>query len=686
MEKEKTLNTIIPVSIIGIIISSLLQIKEYSYLLMFLCISINVCIVYKLRNQFTAIDLCLIAFSTWETIDIIFNRSYDISLLYGSLLALYAYFAFRFYKWEKSTLGNVLVIILSIFVVIGIADQYKQYTEIKGVGFSYVYSFRYIVKPMGFLINVWATITLLLLNLFGYFIIKKNKSSVILHTAYFLCLITLLLSFSRAGNFLAIISITFLFYYGKWGKTKYLFIGCFVIYFLIFLTFQKDFFASFSFIGNSLQQKSSLSRIEATSSIFKVIKEHPLIGYGIGNYLETIDSILFQDAISYTSYAPNLFSLYLIERGIVGIIPFCFIFLILFKMILRKDIDNANRYLILMIFLVIIKEMSLATIQYNTIIKILLYTQIGFLPQNYNIIKTKYTHHITNALLLCCYSVCSVFTYIQNGNVNINSFANEAYKKKDYTSASLYLTKVPQTTPFIINKRMIIINKEKYLLKDNEIKTKNKTSMLLNYTTYKLYNKNTNYKKIAPVYLKNCLQSYPKNILFKYLAYKESYQEGNFLAAATYLSDAIFLMPSLIEAVDIKYSLQNNTTFHSKLNRLIKKKLNVSTNSAKDIAYKGYIYYNMGNFEKAKEFLLKAVQSQENLAVPYYFLSQIYRKEKEYDKYVINKKKYSFLTKRENPLIFKEMSTYTTEEILLYYCFSQKFRKMYGMDLFTHIK
>lgn len=210
--------------------------------------------------------------------------------------------------------------------------------------------------------------------------------------------------------------------------------------------------------------------------------------------------------------------------------------------------------------------------------------------------------------------------------------------------------------------------------------------MLLNYTTYKLYNKNTNYKKIAPVYLKNCLQSYPKNVLFKYLAYKESYQEGNFLAAATYLSDAIFLMPSLIEAVDIKYSLQNNATFHSKLNRLIKKKLNVSTNSAKDIAYKGYIYYNMGNFEKAKEFLLKAVQSQENLAVPYYFLSQIYRKEKEYDKYVINKKKYSFLTKRENPLIFKEMSTYTTEEILLYYCFSQKFRKMYGMDLFTHIK
>lgn len=685
-EAKNILNILILIPVIGIVILSFLQVAGYSYFLMYLCLSINICIVYKLRSQITTIDLVLIAITIWETVDLISNRCYNVSLLYNSLLALYAYFTFKYLKGKYyDILENSVVIIAFIFIIFGLVYQYKQYAEIHSVGFSFVYPFRYLVKPIGFLINVWATITLLLLNLFGYLIIKEDRPKVTLYAAYFLCLITLLLSFSRAGSFLATISIVLLFYCTKWEKFKYLFVGCLIVYFIVFLFFYREFLASFSLIGDTLQQNSSLGRMEATYTIFKYIKDHPLIGYGIGNYLETVDGILFQDVMSYTSYAPNLLSLYIVERGLIGIIPLCLLLFILFNMLFRKDINNANRYLIAMIFFVIIKEMSLATIQYNPIVKILLYIQFGLLPKQCNIINTKYAHRFVCILLVCSYFVCSVFTYIQKVYADVNSIALEAYKKKNYKYASICLANVPLLTPFVINKRMVIINQGHYYHPNNDIDNKIKTSMLLKYTTYKLYKKNVNYRDSASTCLKHCLQLYPQNVLFKYLAYKEYYQEGNFLLSAIYLSDAIFLMPSIIESTDVKYSLKHSVIFHSELNRLVKKKLDSYSISAKDLAYKGYIYYNMGNLEKAKAFLLKAIEIQPNLSVPYYLLSKIYRKENEHEKYIVNKNKYRFLTKREKPLTFKEMQAYSTEEILLFYCFSQKFKKMYEIDFFTHI-
>ena len=132
------------------------------------------------------------------------------------------------------------------------------------------------------------------------------------------------------------------------------------------------------------QQKSSQSRIHATVAAVHTCEEHPVLGVGNGNYTLATDARLNQNTnVPFTPVAPSWLMKLLVERGVVGTLPFLILGGgIVFFLFSRKN-RQYWKFVGFVLTTILLKEMFQCTLFENSISLALLYVLLAiYMPRD----------------------------------------------------------------------------------------------------------------------------------------------------------------------------------------------------------------------------------------------------------------------------------------------------------------
>jgi O-antigen ligase len=246
---------------------------------------------------------------------------------------------------QKWFLNSVLVLLVlnGIFVVFSaITGDNFGFWEKPGGGVLVLFEGRMALYRAGSTVepNVISQIGSLWLPLTvaGLFIARKNNLLYWLAAAG--CVLTLVLSFSRAGWLTAVAGISLVFFMGIMAKpltsTRKLFT---VIGFTLLMLIVVG--AGIFIVGELSESSvtSAVSRLGMSQTALRMWNDHPLLGIGAGNYLELV--LLYTPVTAMFVPVHNLYLENLAETGLLGI---CTLTMLIFTLMIPSAI-KANRLL-----------------------------------------------------------------------------------------------------------------------------------------------------------------------------------------------------------------------------------------------------------------------------------------------------------------------------------------------------
>ena len=162
----------------------------------------------------------------------------------------------------------------------------------------------------------------LILSLFLFEKVKKEK--IFLGVIFFLTFILLIFTLER-GAWLGIIF--GLLTMGIILRDKRILIGLPLLLVLAFFAFSPFKARAISIVKPS----QNLERIYCWKSSFRMIKEHPLAGVGLGNFRYVYPNYMLPGAKEYLLHAHNVFLQIAVEMGIPGLLVFLWLLFLFFK-------------------------------------------------------------------------------------------------------------------------------------------------------------------------------------------------------------------------------------------------------------------------------------------------------------------------------------------------------------------
>ena len=279
----------------------------------FSCIDIGIVILwgYDLLLLFTTINGCV----SWQYI-----ISTTVSIAY--------YFVLRFNFCDYSKFKKLLYtysIFVGILSLFGVFSFFFFSSSLKEVGWDNIYSFRFLFRPLGNIINVWGTLLLVffvVVNITLFLYRKQRKAVVVLSFCLYFITFGIITSFSRgiyiAFSFYLIFLVLMVVLNRKKDLKKVLLVISLALIVSV-LPYKKEIVQTFKMTETISQQRSLNSRIANTSIIKDVLTEVPFMGAGLGNYTLITNKYVFEnDNVLFTSVPPNIFVQLLAEKGIIG--------------------------------------------------------------------------------------------------------------------------------------------------------------------------------------------------------------------------------------------------------------------------------------------------------------------------------------------------------------------------------
>ena len=303
-------------------------------------------------NDFSLIDFLFLLYISIITISFNFYDNkltvLHYYLLYIPLIPL-IYFSFK--KIEKDTIFPIISFILSLatlIVIIGLCEVFFKKNIIYEFWINNPYYFRFIHsnrRMMSTLIHptVFGSFLVGVIH-FSYFIFSAVKKiyKPLIFFIIILLLSAIIFSFSRGNLFALILSSIIYFYLQKKSQyIKFIILGLIIFFFLSSYYLKNKFsFNRFSF--NSLISCWWETELDNLNIVKKILKQHPLIGIGMGNYRIKFEDYItdkrkkIEIFIKKQGYDPwewrtpdNMYLCMLAENGLLGFGSFI-IFLFLF--------------------------------------------------------------------------------------------------------------------------------------------------------------------------------------------------------------------------------------------------------------------------------------------------------------------------------------------------------------------
>lgn len=459
-------------------------------------------------------------------------------------------------------------------------------------GFDNIYYLRSLFKPFGYTNNTWSEIALA----FTAFSMIAGRFRYIL---MFFSIMSTLITFSR-GAYMALFLLLILMINisPPRHRTRILCISvCSIL--LVFVFCHKEMLTTLSTHSTYSQKASTEWRLNATKLSIRNARERIFWGYGCGSYTmisgpESIDS--------FSSFAPSLPVLLLIENGIFGLGAFACMALFCGLKIWRYRKDDHIRGIACVLFVILCKETSQGTLlltQYLCFLTIILLAYVSSFSSE--TIKLRIGRFVV--LLTCCFLFIffSVYRAYNNGKMtsdDIKAGLNLLKSEKEYDTEQVRvvynLRKTSRKEPFD--------NYIKYILAEIDIRQGK--------------------VKEGAAQLSELNKTNPNNAVFAFSCGHAFFILGDKDKAIGYWKEGIILYPRLLLCKEYL----NIESFDPMLFKYLNDEILRSYPKGKQIKGKesakwGFILNKFGKTEESIRLLRNSVSELPNLSVPWLILN-----------------------------------------------------------------
>lgn len=454
-------------------------------------------------------------------------------------------------------------ILASVAMSLAVVSFFIFRTNVLNAGFTDVYDFRFLYRPLGFTCNFWAESVVILAALSLY--LKKYW-----YVFFSLSVLAALLTFSR-GAYIALSVLTAGFFVIEKAKNerKNFLISISIALIFTALFCHVELFKTISFNTQPTQQQSTAWRMESIGDDWEVFINQPLIGYGADSYGDmTGKNQDYDSRKNFSGVAPNVFSKIGIEKGVLGIIAMLFLIVVVIHEI-NLNFKNKEITIAALVFAVIfVKELSQSSFAENRFTIFVCYVLFGTMTKCYRLGNTSHEYPI---MRWCVYlMVVPVLAGIGG------KYFNDFQFSKPYPEA--------------IQNYICAI------------------SWLENNKLQKAENK-----------LKNLCEKYPSCGEFNFALGNVYLRKNDTSTAIELIAKAINLQPKIINSEDFLEIIKSDSATYNKLkNTVINSVYNLNT--PQDRARMGFVYQNLGLADQAKLFLKSAVDEMPSLSTPWLLL------------------------------------------------------------------
>lgn len=655
------LNMAIAVLLLIVIIIELFQIED-SYEVGTLLLIVSLFVVRPLPcRQWTFLDWVLCIIVLWDVVSC-FYSSCTLPAVRALLTSISGFTAYLLLRRLLSDIRFVQTLLTGSYLPLGVAlllavcSFFVFRSSVLESGFTDTYHFRFLFRPLGYMTNVWAEVLLILL---GWICLLRRYAFAFI----FLTTFAVLLSFSR-GAYIAMgiywtvwlisVSIT-----RKIWKPWLAVLAATVI---VAISFPSEMKTTLRMNATVSQQRSTEWRVDATRSAWEVVKEHPTIGYGNGNYTYAVDRAMNQDStLSFTALAPNIVMKLLIEKGVIGIIPYLLLVIGICRLTWRNRKETQTWVIIATLLAVAAKEITQSTLFNAPFIWLMTYILLAFLHSKYTEKetlkqKTSALKYIIPSLVLIAYGCGVLFCQL----------ATRGYCLPGNKTPLLVQSGMEYTKNYVKTNEKSYVEKAIHSFK--EAKKYNPEDIQITYLLARTYLLSEETIEQGCFLLEQLVSEFPRNALYSWTLGNTYYREGSMDKALTCLADAIYLIPRLTTMPEIKEWENNDPAFFQSFRERLYVYPQENLHEPSDWARYGYIMHWLGDYPLAEKALRKAVTDLPNLATPWRLLGE----ERKYRLLQLGAfKKNLFSVALPNELVL-------TDELLLDIAYKGKFYDWYG--------
>lgn len=602
----------------------------------------------KLKNGYitlTPLDYCILLIGLYDLYSVFasVNPLKSFSYLKMSLYCICYYWILRFLLSDDSKTKVLLSSYCWIFGLLSIlaVTYFGLFTQsIHSIEFSNLYPFRHFYQPLGISSNEWANLQILsggIAILSMYYCRESYKMLFIISAISLLILFQMIVSFSR-GIYLALIPYLFCLIFIAWksmGKRYFSLLssGIIVVLLSLFVTYQQEILTTLRMNRTVSQQRSLHSRVNELDATIQFVKNHPS-GGGNGNYTLSMDSYLYEnDEAGVTSYASNLISQILVEKGWAGFLLYLLLLIVvLITICRRKDIAAWGIGLILIAYL--FREQTFSVFFMSVPACLLVYTLFAILlspktiKEKHALPRTRYTYWLPIGIWIL------LFTGIQWDvrNKKHNSSFLTAVENDNTRQAIQEIEQTKRVPAYLLNRSLFYLNNFEetkdslHLMKaENAIRSsisQNPSDIHLTYFLSLILEKRQNEKESIAI-KKDLLKRYPENTLFQWDIFKQAYRTGNKATACNHLVKAITLSPAILDTKFWTKLKENDSLFCKEIaTHLYNHIASYREENPITLAKSGKIALSLNNIPLAKKYLEEALAQLPNLSMAWYNLGK----------------------------------------------------------------
>lgn len=645
----------VAMTIVLIVVTQLFRIDDSQHLCLLFSIVCLACVGIVPLRKFSKLDVAVSLITGYELFSLLWAECPKASLgvAFYSMLNLNTYFIVRklssYDDAKHIIIGGICIAFLAA-LFLGIWSFYVFARSAYTSGFKDLYHLRFLFTPLGYQVNVWAELLIVML---GWGCLSRK----FYYLLFFICILSVLLTFSRGGYISLIIYLCFIVVFTRDNaKKKGMVVSFFIAVALIMGIFHNEMTTTLRMDKTISQRYSAESRMTATSAAFESFMKRPVVGFGSNNFTYAVDSLLYQDSRkAFSSIAPNIVSQFIVEKGILGTGIYCFFFVTLLVFLWKNKERNDCRIMICLLMALVIKEIGQATMLHCTVTMTIMYILLGLLQITFE----KSAQNKKLVFILASISVVCLVLW-NFPNAFIYKIDDTAFRVKNALSL---MDEYKRTG----KKQFLFIAKED-LHKSLE---KHQEDVSIKYLVANIAMLQGN-DKIANNILHELSTFYPNNAMILLKMSELQYQEGKKDLSMEFFCKAVTIMPKLLKSKAIyKWEIKDKY-FYMQLKKKIKELKPPVNASPAELARYGYIAIWCNN-PKGYIYLNQAITQMPSLATPWKFLGDF--------------KRYNLLTKGAFQKIYsmqderEEPSVMLTDKQIFLYHYRTKFILWYGDDL-----
>lgn len=395
------------------------------------------------------------------------NASCRFQNLKISTISISFYFIVRFICCNELRIKKLLticIILIGLQLALSIISFILFENAVIKAGFSHLYNFRFLFKPIGFANNEWGSLLILYMgfillyrkiigNRFVYFFLLLSALFCIITTFSRGTYISFLVIFILLGGYIVINKML------HRSATLYTLILMLSVTVISF-TFIDDIKEVVKFNRTVSQQRSTNARVESVYTIYSLLKKYPILGAGSGNYTLVINqfSTSEDDNVDFTTYAPNAFVQLVGEKGCLGILLWVLLLFFFIYLALKKE--NKKRDIIIILITLIaylIKENTFSIFWRDVSAQLLVYVLFALAVNQMSVpvctikLQTVLSKLVEISLGIMCIiiAISAISHYLDE---RYNSLALYYAEHQDYTNLVRTIEKTSKKEPYLINR------------------------------------------------------------------------------------------------------------------------------------------------------------------------------------------------------------------------------------------